>query len=498
MLGRRKSRPDAGADASAGANTVASATASPILTSSAGASHIDLMSERLQRIQDEQEWENSHTALVMKYNRTSLAFWLLCICSLCFALLKGYHGFAASGGWVVGASAIIIAALYATIELTVPVSAHLMSWGSKGQSRWAIRLIGLSAYILGVAFSLLILQGKFSSGAGDSANRTAAAEAIVSMDQEQLKTARATAAALRPKVGDRSADSFMSEMKSILATSISKRDTLGDVTDECQGAKRDQKQRDLCGKYDGLRLKHADAIALARAEATIEKAGSNLLNKERSAGVGMDVQDKIFARVLGTDITNIQLFKASFIAVMAALLTHLLWAAHGMTVNHSIAKRRDETFEQKALGRALERDRVQRETAVQRAADEETRRLANIQAETEAAERRSRAEADRVAAETQAAFMAAKNGHQIATAVANAPLREQPVAIQVQRYFTERSLMGADFTMPVGLFHDDYNVWCRGHQLQAVTVDRFVELVKQIGLHISVDGRIVGAALRTR
>lgn len=499
MLGRRKTRPDADANASAGAVGGSMSAAPPtLLTTSAHASHIDLMHERMQQIQDAEEWENSHTSLVMKYNRASLAFWLLCICSLAFATLNGYHGFAASGGMAVGGAAVIIAVLYFTIELTVPVSAHLMSWGSKGQSRWAIRMIGLTAYVLGVCFSLLILQGKFSSGAGNSAARTQAAEAIVSMDQENLKRARQTAATLGPKLNGRSADSIMSEMKAILATPMSRRDTLGDVTDECQGTKRNQQQRDLCAKYDGLRTLHADAIAYARALAEIEKAGTNLLDKGRSEGIGMDVQDKIFARLLGTDLSNIQLFKASFIAVMAALLTHLLWAAHGMTVNHSIAKKRDETFEKKALGRALERDRVAKENAVARAAEEA--RVAREKAEAQAreAERMAKAEADRIAAETQAAFLAAKSGQTIAMAVANAPLREQPVAIQLQRYFTERCIQGPEFTMPVGIFHDDYNVWCRGHMLQPVTVDRFVQLVKEIGMHLSVDGRVVGAALRSR
>ena len=490
MFARRARSAGDAVNASSGLNIIPST--SPTDT------NLDLMQERLHQLKDQEEWENSHTSLVIKYNKSSVAFWLLCTCSLSFALLNGYHGFSTSGGIDAAASALIIAVLYFSIELTVPVSAHLMSWGSKGQSRIAVRAVGTISYVLGVCFSLLILQGKFSSGAGSSAAHSAAAEAVVSMDQERLKTARNTAAILRPKLNGRSADSIMSEMKSILSTTITKRDTLGDITDECQGVKRDQKQRDLCSKYDNLRILREDAIALAEADKTIEKSGTNLLDKNRSAGIGMDAQDKIFARLLSTDLSNVQLFKHSFIAVIAAMLTHLLWGAHGMTANRAIAKARDSNFEKKALSRALERNRAAEETAASRLEKERQAELERINAQARAAEATARAEAERIAAETQAAFLAQKNGHQIALAVANAPLKEQPVAIQLQRYFTERCLQGPDFTMPISLFHDDYNVWCRGHQLQPVTVDRFVQLVKDIGMNITIDGRILGAALRSR
>jgi hypothetical protein len=487
MLGRRDKRPEADASASAGGTASISI---PVPTN-----HVELMQERLQRLHDEEKWASSHTTMVVAHNKASLAFWLLCSASLCFALLNGYHGFTSSGAFTAGMASVVIAILYFTIELTVPISAHLMSWGSKGQARWAIRMIGIAAYVLGVCFSLLILQGKFSSGANSAAVKADAAAALLSTDKEQLARARQTAAELRGKVGSRSADSIMSDMKAVLATQITKRDTLGDVTDECQGNRRNSQQRDLCAKYETLRSLHADAIALARADDVIEKSAGRLADGDRFTGIGGDAQDKIFSSLLGTSLDTIQLFKASFIAVMAALLTHLLWAAHGMTVNIAIAKHRDEMFEKNALGRALEREEDRKRNAAAEAerARAEAERMA-------AAEKAARdAELARTAAETTAQFLAAKGTNNlVAQAVASAPLREQPVAIQLQRYFTERAIMGADFTMQVGIFHDDYAVWCQRNGLSPVPVDRFVQLVKDIGMHISVDGRVVGAALRSR
>jgi hypothetical protein len=206
----------------------------------------------------------------------------------------------------------------------------------------------------------------------------------------------------------------------------------------------------------------------------------------------------VFSTVIGTSLENVQLFKASFIALMAALLTHILWIAHGAMVNIAIVRKRDAMFEKNMLSRALERDRTRRETAAERAEAERAAELARIVAETQAAKERSAAEAQRITAETQAAFMSQQTGHKIALAVASAPLREQPTVIQLQRYFTERAVQGNEFTMQIGIFHDDYNRWSNQHQIVPVTVDRFVQLVKEIGMAVSPDGRIVGAAIKTR
>lgn len=471
MLGLRKARPeDAGTSVSAGAGGTTSAFTIPT-----PGTHLEMMEERLQRLQDEEVWQQSHTQLVISYNKTSLAFWLLCSASLCFALLNGYHGFSSSGAAVAGAAAFIIGFLYFTIELTVPVSAHLMSWGAKGQARWAVRVIGIIAYALGVAFSLLILQGKFSSGADTASARAEAQATVYATDREQLETARQTVSSLRARVGSKSPDSVLDEMKVLLAQPMNKRESLGDTTDECQGQRRTAKERDLCSQYDTLKRLHGDAVTYAKAQSDVARLAGNMTDVGRTSVRSADVQDKVIANLLGMKLENIQLFKASFIALMAALLTHLLWAAHGHTVNISIARKRDEVFEKNALKRALDRENSKK------AAEEAAQAAA----------------ARRTAEETTAAFMKAQGTHQkVASAIATAPLKEQPVVVQLQRYFTERAIMGTDFTMQVGMFHDDYSLWAKNQGLTPVTIDRFVSIVKDVGLGISADGRVVGAAIR--
>lgn len=473
MFGSRKARPE---DASAsfgqgGATSNAKAYAIPT-----PGTHVEMMEERLQRLNDEETWQQSHTQLVINYNKTSLAFWLLCSASLCFALLNGYHGFSSSGAAIAGGAALIIGFLYFTIELTVPVSAHLMSWGAKGQARWAVRIIGIIAYSLGVAFSLLILQGKFSSGADTASARAEAQATVYSSDRDQLETARATVASLKGRVGGKNPAGIEGEMEVILSQTITQRDNLRSTTLSCTGQRKTSKERELCAQYDTLKRLHGDAVAYAAAQADVLRLTGNMTDVSRTSVRSADVQDKVIANLLGMKLENIQLFKASFIALMAALLTHLLWAAHGHTVNLSIARKRDEVFEKNALQRALDRENAKK-------AAEEAAQVAA---------------ARRTAEETTAAFMAAQGTHQkVASAIATAPLKEQPVVVQLQRYFTERSIMGPDFTMQVGIFHDDYAMWARNQGLTPVTVDRFVSIVKDVGLGVSADGRIVGAAIRS-
>lgn len=488
MFGRRDERPDAGTQVSAG---VTASTSIPTPTD-----NVALMQERLAALQDQEHWASSHTSLVIAHNKTSVIFWLLCVASLCFATLNGYHGYTSSGAATAGLAAIVIGALYFTIELTVPISAHLMSWGSKGQSRWAIRIIGTLAFVLGVGFSLLILQGKFSSGASQSAVKAEVAQSMLGSDQERLKAARDNATKLKDRVAGKSPQSVIEEMKTLLSMPTNKRgETLGDASDECQGTRRTSQIREACAKYDALKSLHADAITYQKAMDDIEKFSINLSKSGRYDAVGNDAQDEMFSWMLGTSIKSIQLFKASFIAVMAALLTHLLWAAHGMTVNASIATHRDSMYEKGKLNRALSREEQMAKAREQAKLDEEARTAAAA----EAARLAEEVSKSRTAEETTAEFLAARGTNtKVAQAVAAAPLREQPAAIQVQKYFTDRTIMDTGLTMQLGIFHDDYSVWCRHNTLQALPIDRFKRLVEEIGLAVSQDGRIVGAALRSR
>lgn len=461
-------------------------------------SDTEVMQERLQRLEDEDQWSSSHTMMVIKYNGSSLSFWILCAASMCFAILNGYHGYVSAGGVAAGDAPIIIGLLYWTIELTVPMSAHLVSWGSKGQSRWGIRVMGTVAYGLGVCFSLLILQAHFSSGASTTAVKAKTAETLLGSDTAQLERARATVDELRKRVGTNSSASLQAKMDKLLATPISRKETLGQATRECAGVKENKQQKRLCEDYQTLSVLQADAVTLEKADLTVDKATGNLAVEARFDGIGHDAQDRVFSTVIGTSLENVQLFKASFIALMAALLTHILWIAHGALVNTAIVRKRDAMFEKNMLARALDRDRTRRETAAEREEAARASELARIAAETKAAKERSEAEAARITAETQAAFMAQQTGHKIALAVASAPLREQPTVIQLQRFFSERAVQAPELAMQIGIFHDDYNRWSNQNGIVPVTVDRFVQLVKEIGMSVSSDGRIVGAAIKTR
>jgi heme exporter protein D len=436
--------------------------------------NIDALKERLERINDEAQWQQTHAALLWQHNVKSVGFWLLVTASGCFAILNGYHGYTTSGG-ALALAAVIIGVLYAIIECTVPISAHLMSWGAKGQARFMIRGMGFVAYCLGVSFSLLILQGKFSSGA-DSASAQAEAKAtIYDTDRGQMARAKATVEALSAKVGTRSADSVSAEMKVILSQPTSKKTTLEETTDGCTGTRRTTQEKKLCGDYDTLRKLLEDAKSLDKANAEIARLSANLTDVSRTSTKSADASDKALAKIINVDLSNLQMFKASAIAMVAALLTHMLWAAHGMTVNGAIARKRAELMERNTLQRAVERESTR----------EERERIA------------AEVEKRRIAEETSAAYLAAKGTNKMTVmASVSGPLIEQPAVVQLQRYFTERSMLGNDFSMQISQFHDDYSMWCRHQKLTAVSIERFVQLVKDIGMGISADGRVLGAAIK--
>lgn len=454
----RKERPE-GVQAPLSGNSTA--TLNSVLSSPAN--HLEAMEERLQRLNDETSWHESHTQMVIDYNKTSMAFWLLCAASSCFAILNGYHGWTSSGASNGSIAAAVIALLYFTIELTVPVSAHLASWGAKGQSRFILRGIGTIAFFLGVIFSLLILQGKFSSGADTQSALAEASSVVFQADKDGLETNRAKIRDLRASVGSRDEDSYNTEVLGLLGKSSGKV-TVGKATDDCMGQRKTSVERETCATIDTLRRKAKDAKALALAEEKVNTFSLNLMDTDRTKNKGGDAQDRMFEKMFGISLENIKLFKASIIAVMAALLTHLLWFAHGMSVNYSIASRRDTVFERNALERALKR--------------EDTRKVTSAQ-------------------ETNAKFLLAQGtSSRVAAAVASSPLAEQPAAVQMQQYYTDCTVMGPDFSMQVGQFHDHYVIWAKSHGIQRpVPVGRFVDLAKQLGLGVSEDGRITGAAI---
>jgi hypothetical protein len=426
--------------------------------------NIEDIKARLYSIEDEEFWQQSHRKLIISYNRSSMLFWALCFASLAFSTLNAYHGYTTSGAFSTGLVAVVIGCLYFVIELTVPISAHLMSWGSKGESRYAVRLLGLFAYTLGVIFSLLILQGKFASGADTATAQSEGRAVVFSSDVNGVKDAQETVKSLSGRLSGRSSDSILAEMNSILAIRTAKKETIAEATTNCTGDRNLSKERELCAKYDGLVRLHADAKTSEEAKQTIAKLSVNLLDTTRTSTKSSNVEDKVISALSGVPLENIQMFKSSIIAIMAALLTHLLWAAHGLTVNLSISRKRDQLFTKNRLTRAVAN------------AD-------NMQA--------------KFIADTQANFLLARGTpEKIAAAVSIAPLREQPVATQIQTYLNNCALLGDEYSMQAGTFHDHYCQWARNEGIVPISIDRFVATIKNLQFDVSSEGRVIGAAIK--
>jgi hypothetical protein len=428
------------------------------------------MEEELHRLTDEKTWSDSHLQQVISHNVKSVAFWVLLTGTLCFACLNSYYGFSSTRlGENVLVSAIAIGILYFAMELTIPVSAHMLSWGAKGESRWLVRIAGAVAFGLGVSFSLLILQSKFSTGADTTAARSEARAAVASSDRSALAIAQKKVLDLTSRVGAKSEGQFQSEMAALLSTMVTRKENLGDRTDGCRGQQRSSNERDLCQKYNALSTGREEASALAQANADVNRLTGNMMNSNRSSVRTANAQDVVLAKILGTTPETVTMFKASIIAAIAALIIHMLWGAHGFMVNAAIKDERNAM-----LGRA----------------------------KLERAVGRAKEVAQRSVLETVAQFQSAQSGIAIAHTLTNAPLREQPMAMQIHKYFTVRTNMGPAFSQQLGLVHDDYVMWCRDNQITHATVDRFGAMVKEIGVSanitVSHDGRVVGAALRQR
>lgn len=464
---RRSARP-ADASASSGGDPIALAANHPSLgTMHAGSSSLETLEEQLRRIEDEETWRQSHTRLILQYNASSIAFWLLIVASLAFATLNAFYGYQGASAEGALAGALVVAFLYATIELTVPVSAHLVSWEGQGASKWTIRVIGTLAFCIGVGFSLLILQGKFATGADTSSARSAIVADTIAGDRDSLRELQVQRSELARSVGVRDAVSYETEIASLLATPIGRK-TLGDTTDECSGTRRTGNEREKCAQVDALRRKAADAKALAALDVRIASIRSNLTGAVDKGQVARtaDVQDKVISKLTGWQMENIRLLKASFIAMMAALITHMLWAAHGMTVNAAISKRRDEMMRKNSLQRAVDRHKANEARTVE---------------------------------QTAAAFLTAAGANKrVAAAISVAPLLEQPAIVQVQRFFTERAVLGEQFVCSLGVAHDEYLSWATAQRLPSIPIDRFAQLVEQAGLGVTRDGKVVGAAMRGR
>jgi hypothetical protein len=426
---------------------------------------LDTLRERLNSIEDEELWQRSHTKMIVSYNAKSLAFWVLCFLTLCFATLNGYHGYTASGASVVGVSAMVIGFLYFNIELTIPISAHLMFWGNKGDTKIAIRLIGTLAFILGVMFSILIIQGKFSSGADSSSARQEATAIVFGSDKDQLVAAKERSTELRERVGGRSSSSFGSEIEAILASPMGKKgETIGTKTRDCLASRKTGREREMCSKVDTLRRLKEDAISLEKSENDIKLLTENLTDVERTSVRSADSQDKVISEVIGQDAAKITLFRPSLIAVMAALLTHMLWAAHGRSVSLAIDRRRDGLFNKNKLRRVVDR---------------RTKLIEDVK--TQESDKRSKM------AVTQ---------HVIDSASLSAPLSEKSSPAQVMEYLNNYIIKVEGASAQVGLLHDHYSNWCKQNRISVIPIDRFSRVLKDLNHIIADDGRVVGVSLK--
>jgi hypothetical protein len=425
---------------------------------------LEAIDERLHQIKDEEAWRNSHTKLVLKYNFSSLSFWLLLIASLCFASLNAHHGYL--GGLASGTiAAVVIAFIYFTIELTIPVSAHWVSWAGDGGHKWTVRLIGIIAYGLGVIFSLLILQGNFAKSADSTQANTEVASLAFASDTHGLKQAMEQREQLVSKV-KRSVSAVKTELDTVLAAPFGK-ETLSSKTEDCTARRRPGRERDLCEKVDALKVEGGNAEALATLDEQIEKLKTGLMDRSKTGDnvQSSDASNKALSKLTGYSTKSIEAYKPSLLAMIAAFITHILWGAHGMTVNSGIRGRQREHMEVSALTRAVEREH----------------RKVKLTAE-----------------ETNAEF-ARRQGMQenVASTMMRSPLSEQPAAMQVQAFFTERTIMGDLYSQSVGIIHDDYAQWAKSGRLPILNISRFAEIVRGIGMAISADGRVLGAAIRS-
>lgn len=426
---------------------------------------LNSMEERLRSIEDEESWQFSHTKRVLSYNATSVAFWVLIFLTLCFASLNGYHGYTASGANIAGYTAVIIGFLYFNIELTIPISAHLMFWGNKGEPKLIIRLIGTIAFLLGVAFSLLIIQGKFSTGADTSSARQEASAIVFGSDKERLSAAKEAASELRGRVGSRSPSSIQSEIDAILASPVGKKgETIGTRTDNCSDSRKSGRERELCAKIDQLRRMKEDAISLKEREQEIILLTDNLTDEDRTSVKTADSQDTVLSAVIGQDKETVSLFRPSIIAVVAAIVTHLLWAAHGRSVSLSIEKKRNDMLSKNKLRRAVDRKSKEVEAAA-------------LDIATKAADRTHSAMA-------------------IANVVEATPLSEQSSPIQIRAYTDNCIIKMQGTTIQIGLLHDHYVSWCRLNNVLPVAIDRFDRVLKDLGYIVDAEGRVLGVSLK--
>lgn len=439
---------------------------------------IDELEERLQRLEDEESWEKSHTGLVLRHNFSSFPFYLLIIASCCFASLNALHGYngAVSQGTTV---ALAISALYFAIELTIPASSHMISWSGQGASTFLVRTIGLVSFCLAVFFSLLILQGKFSSSSETASRKSDIIRQTTRADQSSITQAISRRKELLEKKS-RPVATVEAEIlahKQLKTCGRRKRSDCWRGTSQCTNATA-KSSRAYCDVYARLLGELGVAKELVTLDNRIEKLKVDVTTRDDVVDSGQ--QDKIISTLTGIQESTVHLLKPSLLATVAALITHILWAGHGMVVNGTIVKKRAENLEKQRIRRKLDKAGTLKQTAeleAQRKAEDAT-----------ALEERRQQE------QTRQAFAEKK----VQAISATAPLHERPLYMQVEAFIAEKCSVSDGLLGFLGEMHDEYSFWAQQNRCQQVPVARFKEILDSISFSVSNEGRVSGIALKTR
>lgn len=441
------------------------ATGAAASTVAVNADHIR---EQLAALEDEERYNETHFRHVIRYNLTSPLFWVLMIASMCFAVLNAHHGWVTSGGEIMATVALTIAMLYFVIELTIPVSAHLMTWSAPGYVRYLVRFLGVVSFSLGVAFSLTILQSNFTTGAETAATRAENNSDLLKGDRDSFKSLSAEIVELRAKSGGRTESSIADDMKVLLAQTVRKGgDTVGEASNNCTGERNNKVVRETCAEFDRLSRQKSAAHDLAEKQAQLDNVRSRIGGaSEEGVAKNAKASDSVLAGMFGVNVDTLTSVKPTVIALVAAFLTHLLWAAHGASVNVAIARHRESALKRASLKRALDFASQHHEEHIKRVTQE---------------------------------FLTKRGGvnERAAAAIAGAQLADQPIHLQVTQFLNERTVMGPDFAQSVGVIHDHYSRWCGSNNVDRAPIDKFVSVLKTIGVDVASDGRVIGAAVKS-
>jgi hypothetical protein len=182
---------------------------------------------------------------------------------------------------------------------------------------------------------------------------------------------------------------------------------------------------------------------------------------------------------MGSSIENVQLFKGSIMALFAALLTHLLWAAFGITVNAEIARERESLIVGNSLIRAIARKKDEQATTQR---DIEREKLDAVEA-------------------TKLAFELAKKPTEVKSnksAINDVSgLSQHSILVQLQEFLISCCVISPSLKVSVGILHDNYAQWCTVNGHSPIQVDKLVQLLRELKITVETDGSVCGVAIKS-